>query len=68
MKVPVKFVIGDLDLTYAFPGVEEFLDGGFRKYVPLLEEIVVLEGVGHFLTQESPHQLSRHILDFINKF
>ncbi|KAH6781025.1 alpha/beta-Hydrolases superfamily protein [Perilla frutescens var. hirtella] len=68
VKVPVKFMIGDMDLTYSFPGVKEFIDGGFKKYVPLLEEVVVLEGVGHFLNQEIPHQLSQHILDFIAKF
>ncbi|KAG6394416.1 hypothetical protein SASPL_145000 [Salvia splendens] len=68
IKVPVKFVIGDLDLTYSFPGVEEFINGGFKIYVPLLEEIVVMKGVGHFLNEESPHELSQHILTFINKF
>lgn len=68
IKVPVKFVIGDMDLTYSFPGVKEFLGGGFKKYVPHLEEVVVLEGVGHFLNQEKPHELSQHILDFISKF
>ncbi|KAL8477932.1 hypothetical protein ACS0TY_030003 [Phlomoides rotata] len=69
VKVPVKFVVGDLDLAYHFPGVKEFIEGGgFKKRVPLLEPVVVLEGVGHFLTQEKPHEISKHIFDFISKF
>ncbi|PIN22375.1 Soluble epoxide hydrolase [Handroanthus impetiginosus] len=69
IKVPVKFIVGDMDLTYHFPGVKEYIDnGGFKKYVPLLEELVVLEGVAHFLNQEKPEEVSHHIYDFIKKF
>ncbi|KAI3465523.1 hypothetical protein Pfo_022186 [Paulownia fortunei] len=68
IKVPVKFIIGDLDLTYHFPGVKEYIDnGGFKKYVPLLE-VVVMEGVAHFLNQEKPEEVSEHIYEFIKKF
>lgn len=67
--MPVKFVIGDLDLTYHFPGVKEFIESGaIKNYVPLLEEVVLLEGVGHFLTQEKPEEVSQHVYDFISKF
>ncbi|EYU42746.1 hypothetical protein ABFS82_13G002200 [Erythranthe guttata] len=69
IKVPVKFLIGDMDVTYHFPGVKEYIQsGGLKKYVPLLEEVVVIEGVGHFLNQEIPDLVSQHILDFISKF
>ncbi|PIN11860.1 Soluble epoxide hydrolase [Handroanthus impetiginosus] len=69
IKVPVKFIIGNMDLTYHFPGVKEYIEnGGFKKHVPLLEELVVLEGVAHFLTQEKPEEVSHHIYDFIKKF
>ncbi|KAL0327909.1 UNVERIFIED_CONTAM: Epoxide hydrolase A [Sesamum calycinum] len=69
IKVPVKFLIGDLDLTYHFPGVKDYIDnGGFKKYVPLLEQVVVMEGVAHFLNQERPEEVSEHIYDFIKKF
>ncbi|KAK4386342.1 Bifunctional epoxide hydrolase 2 [Sesamum angolense] len=57
IKVPVKCLIGDLDLTYHFPGVKEYIDnGGFKKYVPLLEQVVVMEGVAHFPNQERPEE------------
>ncbi|KAL3849191.1 hypothetical protein ACJIZ3_011073 [Penstemon smallii] len=69
IKVPVKFIVGDFDLTYHMPGVQDYLhNGGMKKYVPLLEEIVVMEGVGHFLNQENPEDVSEHIYDFIKKF
>ncbi|KAL2458319.1 alpha/beta-hydrolase superfamily protein [Forsythia ovata] len=69
VKVPVKFVVGDMDLAYHFPGVKEYIDnGGFKKDVPYLQEVIVMEGVAHFLNQEKPEELSCHIYDFINKF
>ncbi|XP_050203643.1 uncharacterized protein LOC126653749 [Mercurialis annua] len=69
IKVPVKFIVGDKDITYHFPGSKEFLhQGGLKKYVPFLQEVVVLEGVGHFLSQERPEEVSAHIHDFIKKF
>ncbi|KAJ9187804.1 hypothetical protein P3X46_003221 [Hevea brasiliensis] len=69
IKVPVKFIIGDLDLTYHFPGIKEYIhNGGFKKDVPLLHDVVVMEGVAHFLNQEKPEEVSKHIYDFIKKF
>ncbi|CAK7348337.1 unnamed protein product [Dovyalis caffra] len=57
IKVPVLFIIGDLDITYHIPGFKEYIhNGGFKKDVPLLQEVVVLEGVAHFLTQEKPDE------------
>lgn len=69
IKVPVKFIVGDLDTTYNTPGVKEYIhEGGFKKDVPLLEEVVVMEGVAHFINQEKPEETSAHIYDFIQKF
>ncbi|KAK3000973.1 hypothetical protein RJ639_022300 [Escallonia herrerae] len=69
IQVPVKFIVGDLDLTYHFPGVQEYIHGGgFKQMVPKLEEVVVMEGVGHFINQEKPEEVSAHIYDFIKQF
>ncbi|KAL5795639.1 hypothetical protein ACOSQ2_000459 [Xanthoceras sorbifolium] len=69
IKVPVKFIVGDLDLTYHIPGIKEYIhNGGFKKAVPMLQEVVVMEGVAHFLNQEKPEEVSEHIYDFIKKF
>ncbi|XP_021280275.1 LOW QUALITY PROTEIN: uncharacterized protein LOC110413678 [Herrania umbratica] len=69
IKVPVKFIVGDLDITYHNPGAKEYIhNGGFKKDVPFLQEVVVMEGVAHFINQEKPEEISRHIYDFIKKF
>lgn len=65
IQVPVKFIVGDLDLTYNAPGAKDFLHkGAFKKQVPLLEEVVVLQGVGHFIHQEKPKEINDHIYNF----
>lgn len=69
VKVPVKFIVGEVDMVYTTPGVKEYVNGGgFKKDVPFLQEVVVMEGVGHFLNQEKPEEISTHIHDFIKKF
>lgn len=69
IKVPVKFVVGDLDLVYHIPGIKEYIhNGGFKKDVPFLQEVVVMEGVAHFLNQERAEEVGAHIYDFIKKF
>lgn len=60
--------MGDLDITYNAPGAKDYLHkGAFKKYVPLLEEVVVLQGVGHFIHQEKPKEINEHIYNFIHK-
>lgn len=69
IKVPVKFIVGDLDITYHIPGVQEYIHkGGFSRDVPFLQELVVMEGAAHFINQEKPEEISAHIYDFIKKF
>ncbi|XP_030946582.1 uncharacterized protein LOC115971049 [Quercus lobata] len=69
IKVPVKFIVGDLDITYHIPGVQEYIHkGGFSRDVPFLQEVVVMEGAAHFINQEKPEEISAHIYDFIKKF
>lgn len=67
--VPVKFIVGDIDITYNFPGTKEYIEsGGFKKMVPRLEEVVVMKGVGHYINQEKPLEINNHIYGFITKF
>ncbi|KAF3454550.1 hypothetical protein FNV43_RR04998 [Rhamnella rubrinervis] len=69
VRVPVKFIVGDMDMVYTTPGVKEYVhNGGFKKDVPFLEQVVVLEGAGHFINQERADEINTHIYDFINKF
>ncbi|KAK6941017.1 Alpha/beta hydrolase fold-1 [Dillenia turbinata] len=69
IKVPVKFIVGDLDLTYNTPGAKEYIhNGGFKRDVPFLQEVVVLKDAAHFINQERPEEVNQHIYDFIQKF
>lgn len=69
IKVPTKFIVGDLDLTYNTPGVKDYIHkGGFNRDVPFLQELVIMEGVAHFLHEEKAVEINAHIYDFIKKF
>lgn len=70
VKVPVKFIVGDLDMGYTTPGTKEYVHGGgFKNDVPLLEEpVIIMEGVAHFIHQERAEEVNAYIHDFINKF
>ncbi|KAF9605454.1 hypothetical protein IFM89_017473 [Coptis chinensis] len=68
VKVPAKFIVGDLDLVYHFPGAKEYIHSGSSKRRALLQEVVVMEGVAHFIQQESPTEINEHIYDFIKRF
>jgi pimeloyl-ACP methyl ester carboxylesterase len=69
VKVPTKFIVGDLDVTYNTPGVKDYIQkGGLKASVPNLEDVVVMEGVSHFINQEKPKEVSDHICEFFSKF
>nr|GMD79112.1 bifunctional epoxide hydrolase 2-like [Ipomoea batatas] len=69
VMVPTKFIVGELDLVYHIPGAKEYIhNGGFKNDVPLLEDVVVLKGVAHFINQEAPEEVNKHIFDFLKKF
>ncbi|KAL8484946.1 hypothetical protein ACS0TY_027305 [Phlomoides rotata] len=67
--VPTKFMVGELDLVYHFPGTKDYIhNGGFKKFVPLLDEVVVLDGAAHFFNQERSDEVNQHIYDYIKQF
>nr|XP_043638797.1 epoxide hydrolase A-like [Erigeron canadensis]XP_043638798.1 epoxide hydrolase A-like [Erigeron canadensis]XP_043638799.1 epoxide hydrolase A-like [Erigeron canadensis] len=69
VTVPSKFIVGDLDLVYHMPGIKEYIHNGeFQKDVPLLEEVVVLKDAAHFINQEKPDEINKHINEFLKKF
>ncbi|XP_076937413.1 epoxide hydrolase 1-like [Bidens hawaiensis] len=69
VTVPTKFITGDEDLVYHMPGMKEYIHNGkFQKDVPLLEEIVVIEGAAHFINQEKPDEINKHLIEFLRKY
>lgn len=56
-------------MVYTTPGVKEYVqNGGFKKDVPSLEEVVLIEDAGHFINQERAEEINTHIYDFIKIF
>ncbi|OMO62071.1 Alpha/beta hydrolase-1 [Corchorus olitorius] len=69
INVPAKFIVGDVDVVYHMPGIKEYIHNGeFKKQVPLLQEILVMEGVGHFINMEKANEINKHIYDFFRQF
>ncbi|MED6171282.1 hypothetical protein PIB30_039356 [Stylosanthes scabra] len=69
MKVPVKFITGELDMVYTSSGRKDYIESGdFKEDVPNLEEVIIQQGVAHFNNQETPHDITNHIYHFITKF
>ncbi|CAL0308552.1 unnamed protein product [Lupinus luteus] len=69
INVPVKFITGELDMVYTTSRTKDYIHGGgFKEYVPNLEEVIVQKGVAHFNNQEAAEEISNHIYDFIRKF
>lgn len=69
VQVPTKFIVGDLDLTYHVLEIKEYIHkGGFQMFVPLLQEVVVIEGGAHFINQERPDEINGHIYSFLEQF
>lgn len=69
VMVPAKFIVGEHDLVYHIKGAKEYIhNGGMKIMVPLLEDVVVLEGAAHFINQEVPDEVNKHIYEFLKKF
>ncbi|XP_044961717.1 epoxide hydrolase A-like [Hordeum vulgare subsp. vulgare] len=67
--VPTKFIVGDLDLTYNIAGAQDFINkGGLKKFVPLLDGVVIMKDVGHFINEEKPEEINVLVINFIKKF
>ncbi|GMI84130.1 hypothetical protein like AT4G15960 [Hibiscus trionum] len=69
IKTPAKFIIGDKDLVYHMPGMKDYIhNGGFKEDVPSLQEVVVMEGVAHYINMEKPDEINTHIYNFFRQF
>ncbi|KAI3694274.1 hypothetical protein L1987_77238 [Smallanthus sonchifolius] len=68
VTVPSKFIIGDQDWCLEMFNKDYILGDEFKKDVPLLEDVVVIRGAAHFINQEKPDEINKHIIDFLRKF
>ena len=68
MEVPVKFIVGDIDMTYNSVGIQNYIHKGkFKKDVPHPENVIIMPGVWHFLHEEKPDEINQHIHDFFRR-
>lgn len=62
VTVPALYVVGALDAVYA---ATSRLLSRMKEAVPNLEDVVVLEGCGHWTQQERPDEVSAALLGFL---
>lgn len=64
VTVPALYVAGDHDLVVAFPGAAAHI-AGMKERVPLLREVRMLPGCGHWTQQERPDEVNAAIIAFL---
>jgi pimeloyl-ACP methyl ester carboxylesterase len=64
VTVPALYIAGDHDMVVAFPGAAEQI-ANMKQVVPLLHEIRMLPGCGHWTQQERPAEVSAAIIEFL---
>jgi len=64
VTVPALYVAGDRDMVVSFPGTDQLL-ANMKTFVPMLRDIQMLAGCGHWTQQERPNEINAAILDFI---
>lgn len=64
VTVPALYIAGDQDLVVAFPGAAEHI-ANMKQSVPLLRDIRMLPGCGHWTQQERPAEVNAAIIEFL---
>jgi epoxide hydrolase A/B len=64
VTVPALYIAGDHDMVVGFPGAAEQI-ANMKQVVPLLRDIQMLPGCGHWTQQERPAEVSVAIIEFL---
>jgi pimeloyl-ACP methyl ester carboxylesterase len=64
VTVPTLYIAGDHDMVVAFPGASEHI-ANMKQSVPLLRDILMLPGCGHWTQQERPNEVNAAIIGFL---
>jgi pimeloyl-ACP methyl ester carboxylesterase len=64
VTVPALYIAGDHDMVVASPGAAEQI-ANMKQVVPLLHDIQMLPGCGHWTQQERPAEVSAAIIEFV---
>jgi pimeloyl-ACP methyl ester carboxylesterase len=64
--VPALYIAGDRDPVMRFPGMDQLLPN-LTKFVPRLDQTIILQGCGHWTQQERPAEVNAAIVDFLKR-
>ena len=64
VTVPALYIAGDHDMVVAFPDAAEQI-ANMKQFVPLLRDIQMLPGCGHWTQQERPAEVNAAIIEFL---
>ncbi len=66
IEIPVFFMAGDKDNVIA-GATREQLEEKMKPYIPNLDDVVLLENIGHWIQQEVPEVVNEKVLEFLEK-
>lgn len=64
VSVPALYIAGDCDLVLAFRGMDQLIPN-LSKFVPQLQETLILPGCGHWTQQERAGEVNAAMIDFL---
>ena len=64
ITVPALYMVGDKDLVYRFPGMDQLIPQ-LKEHIPLLRETVILKGCGHWTQQERADEVNAALISFL---
>ncbi len=64
VTVPALLMVGQYDATLFFDGMRDLV-ANLTTLVPLLQEVVILPGCGHWTQQEKPSEVNAAIIGFL---
>jgi len=64
IKVPTLFLAGTQDMVIAGAS-KESLESSMKEVIPLLEEVILLPNIGHWVQQEAAEQTNSILIDFL---
>jgi pimeloyl-ACP methyl ester carboxylesterase len=66
VPVPALYIAGDRDLVLAFRGMDQLIPN-LSKFVPQLQETMILPGCGHWTQQERAPEVNAAMIDFLRR-
>jgi len=67
VAIPALYIAGDHDLVVAFPGAAEHI-ANMKHHVPLLRDIQMLAGCGHWTSKSAPQRSAPRSSNFCGPF